>query len=59
MKKLFPVMYDLPERTMSVAGLIYGIIGFYTLPFLALFVYFCSNIIRRQNGTTHGETTGG
>ena len=37
MKKLFPVMYDLPERTMSVAGLIYGIIGFYTLPFLALF----------------------
>lgn len=37
MKTLFPKMLDRPEKTMSIAGLIYGVICFYTLPFLALF----------------------
>ena len=37
MKKLFPVMYDCPEKTMYIAGAIYCVIGFFTFPFLTLF----------------------
>ena len=37
MKKLFPVMYDCPEKTMYIAGAIYCVIGFITFPFLTLF----------------------
>lgn len=37
MKDLFPLTYDRPPKTMAMAGLAYGFICFYTLPFLTLF----------------------
>lgn len=37
MKKQLPFMYDVPERSLSIAGLFFGVICFYTFPFLALF----------------------
>lgn len=37
MKQFFSPMYDCPEKTMSMAGLAYGMICFFTFPFLMLF----------------------
>ena len=37
MKKLFPDMFDRPEKTLVMAGFIYSFIAFYSFPFLTLF----------------------
>lgn len=37
MKRSLPLLFDRPERTMSVAALAYGVLCFWSFPFLMLF----------------------